>query len=38
MDEVRVVFKQAKDAIFLFPKGVGLIAVAVAAVVFFVSR
>ena len=38
MDEVRVVFKQAKDAIFLFPKGVGLIAVVVAAVVFFLSR
>lgn len=38
MDKVRVVFKQAKDAIFLFPKGVGLIAVAVAVVVFFIAR
>lgn len=38
MDKVTAVFKQAKDAIFLFPKGVTLIAVAVAAIVFFVSR
>lgn len=38
MDEVQAVFKQAKDAVTLFPKGVGLIAVVVAAIVFFVSR
>jgi len=38
MDKVTAVFKQAKDAIFLFPKGVGLIAVAVAVAMFFIAR
>lgn len=38
MDEVQAVFKQAKDAVTLFPKGVGLIAVAVAVAMFFIAR